>query len=224
MTLRIYSQLCEIGCGAFSFCALFSGAGDAIPLCWVFKSVSSTADVTPWLPTFHWPGIKLGGSFCAGRRRVRGSRRAQGDGVSLAGTLQSYAGFTQLSGDGWILQQCPSLPDKTLDAGGRPWNEPSHLLEFCKCSRYWVSPMPATTGETQESCMAQELPSAWQVLPSRWQSAKTRIQVQALLDILGTIYQKYCSFSVSEGKLFCGCFNYNIYIIHLKHPKKCLMF
>lgn len=84
--------------------------------------------------------------------------------------------------------------------------------------------MPATTGETQESCMAQELPSAWQVLPSRWQSAKTRIQVQALLDILGTIYQKYCGFSVSEGKLFCGCFNYNIYIFHLKHPKKCLMF
>lgn len=33
MTLRIYSQLREIGCGAFSFCVLFSGAGDAIALC-----------------------------------------------------------------------------------------------------------------------------------------------------------------------------------------------
>lgn len=149
MTLCIYSQLCEIGCSAFSFCALFSGAGDAIPLCWVFKSASSTADVTPWTPTFHWPGIKLGGSFSAGRGRVQGRRRAQGNGVSLAGTLQSYAGFTQLPGDGWILQQCPSLPNKTLDAGGRPWNEPSHLLEFCKCNRYRVSLMPATTGKTR---------------------------------------------------------------------------
>lgn len=55
--------------------------------------------------------------------------------------------------------------------------------------------------------MAQELPFAWQVLPSHWQSAKTRIQVQALLDILDIIYLKYCGSSASEGQLFCGCFN-----------------
>lgn len=72
--------------------------------------------------------------------------------------------------------------------------------------------------------MAQELPFALQVLPSYWQSAKTRIQVQALLDILGIIYLKYCDFSDSEGQLLCGCFSYNICTFHLEHPKKCLMF
>lgn len=75
--------------------------------------------MTPWEPTFHWPGIKFGGSFSVGRTRVQGGRHAKSNGVSVAGTLKNYAGFTQLSGDGWILQQCASLPNQTLDAGGR---------------------------------------------------------------------------------------------------------
>lgn len=62
------------------------------------------------------------------------------------------------------------------------------------------------------NCRAQELPSAWQVLPSHWQSAKTRIQVQALLDRLDIIYLKYCGFSVSEGNSSVG-----VLIIILTH-------
>lgn len=65
---------------------------------------------------------------------MQGDRHADSDGVSIAGTLRSYAGFTQLSGDGWVLQQCAGLPHQALDAGGRSRNESPHLLEYGKCS------------------------------------------------------------------------------------------
>ena len=70
---------------------------------------------------------------------MQGGRHAESNGVSVAGTLENYAGFTQLSGDGRVLQQRASLPNQTLDAGGRSGDEPSHLLECCKYSQYRAS-------------------------------------------------------------------------------------
>lgn len=63
MTLHVYSQPCEIHCSAFSFCALFSVAGDAMALCWVFKSVSRAGVVIHRGPALNLIWIKLKGSF-----------------------------------------------------------------------------------------------------------------------------------------------------------------
>lgn len=75
--------------------------------------------MTPGEPAFYWPGIKFSGSFSVGHMHVQGDCHADSDGVSVAGTLESYAGFTWLPGDGWLHQQCASLPNQALDAGGR---------------------------------------------------------------------------------------------------------